>query len=150
MEYRYVYTLFCKYFHVHQNPTPRMGYTVLSPSKYNTMHGLYSTESIKMQHNQLLEFDGFGVVRVNATYIQALCMIWVKSIQLETVDLWFRKLKVGNYLITKIQNNYMQINSIQCSYEELSLFSWIRWCIERTHVSYLMYTLIQRMKSNSW
>ena len=30
-----------------------------------TMHGLYSTESIKMQHNQLLEFDGFGVVRVN-------------------------------------------------------------------------------------
>ena len=33
----------------HQNPTPCMGYTLLSPSK--------------MQHNQLLEFDGFGVVR---------------------------------------------------------------------------------------
>ena len=62
-------------YRVHQNPTPCMGYTVLSPSKCNTMHGLYSTESIKMQHhawaiqywvqhNQLLEFDGFGVVTV--------------------------------------------------------------------------------------
>ena len=28
-----------------------MGYTVLSPSKCNTMHGLYSTESIKIQHH---------------------------------------------------------------------------------------------------
>ena len=36
---------------IHQNPTPCMGYTVLSPSKSNTMHGLYSTESIKMQHH---------------------------------------------------------------------------------------------------
>ena len=33
------------------NATPCMGYTVPSPSKCNTMHGLYSTESIKMQHH---------------------------------------------------------------------------------------------------
>ena len=38
----------------------------LNPSKSNTMCKLHDTEPIKTQQNQLLEFDGFGVVRVNA------------------------------------------------------------------------------------
>ena len=34
----------------------------------------YSTESIRMQHNQLLEFDGFGVVRVNGIVVLTVLM----------------------------------------------------------------------------
>ena len=37
--------------------------TFLHPPKSSTIHELYSTESIKMQHNQL-----FGVVRINSGY----------------------------------------------------------------------------------
>ena len=59
--------------------------TFLNTLQSNTMHGLYtvlSTESIKMQHNQLLEIDGFGVVRVKykikkILYVKQVDICWL-------------------------------------------------------------------------
>ena len=59
-----------------------------------SLSGLYSTESIKMQHNQLLEFDGFGDVRINTVLTWLLKMQDPKQALVQLWHLYMLSLKI--------------------------------------------------------